>query len=71
MMPALPRRADVVVPAVRDFVGRMGAATMLGSGRLARCTRQSSFEARDPFKAIVLPATLKRKKPRQMALAGL
>ncbi len=34
MMPALPRRADVVVPVVRDFVGLMGAATMLGSGAI-------------------------------------
>lgn len=36
MIPALPQRADVAVPVLRDFVGRMGAATMLGSGGRAR-----------------------------------
>lgn len=62
-MPALPRRADVVVPVIRDFVGPMGAATMLGSGRSARCTRRQAG-SRALHRDIVRAADLKWKAQR-------
>lgn len=55
-MLAFPRRADVVVPAIRDFVGRMGAVTMLDQGAGPAAGLRSS-------RPVDLSIPLKRKKP--------